>query len=247
MRGTLDNIATALLVACSICVTGLAVRREFFPSSPAPSASSIAKPRFLANWRSFDSVGIVTGSSTAPIRITEFVDYECPACRAWNGVLTQFVQRHPNQIAEVFVHFPLPMHRFSQQAARAVECATQQGRFQDLRNLLFAQQDSFGLKPWGAFAAAAGVADSARFARCLIDSASVARITRGSILADKLQLSGTPTVLVNGWMYSTPPTLSELEAAADRITSGKPVFDSPTLGKEASAAQHAPTLIMGSQ
>jgi protein-disulfide isomerase len=238
VRGTLDSIATALLVACALCVTGLAVRREFVAPNRAASAIGAAKPRYIASWRSFDSVGIVTGSSTAPVRITEFVDYECPACRAYRGVLSEFAQRHPNQISEVFVHFPLPMHRFSQQAARAVECATQQGRFQEMRDRLFAQQDSFGLKPWSAYAAAAGVSDSDRFARCLNDSASVARILRGSKLAEKLELDGTPTVVVNGWIYPTPPTLSELEADANRIASGKPVFDS---------AQHAPTLTTGPQ
>ena len=89
MRGTFDTIATALLVVCALSVTGLAVRREFFPSR-APSASGGGTPRYLANWRSIDSVGIATGS--------------------------------------VFVHYPLPIHRFSHQAAKAVECATRQGR-----------------------------------------------------------------------------------------------------------------------
>jgi len=238
VRGTLDSIATALLVACALCVTALAVRREFFPSSRASNASNADKPRYIASWRSFDSVGIVTGSSTAPVRITEFVDYECPACRAYSSVLSEIAQRHPDQVSEVFVHFPLQMHRFSQQAARAVECATQQGRFQAMRDRLFAQQDSFGLKPWVAYAAAAGVSDSNRFASCLKDSASVARIIRGSKLAETLDLNGTPTVIVNGWMYSTPPTLSELEADASRIASGKPVFDSATLGKEERTALH---------
>ena len=222
MRGTLDSLATALLVACALCVTGLAVRRELFPATPPSGAG--AKPRYIASWRSFDSVGIVTGSSTAPIHITEFVDYECPACRGYSSVLSEIAQRHPGQVSEVFVHFPLTIHRFSQPAARAVECATQQGRFQEMRTLLFAQQDSFGIKPWAAYATGAGVPDTSRFAMCLKDSASAARIARGSKLADSLQLNGTPTIVVNGWMYSTPPTLAELESDATRIASGKPIF-----------------------
>jgi len=137
------------------------------------------------------------------------------------------MQRHPHDVSEVFVHYPLPIHRFSHQAAQAVECATRQGRFAEMRDRLFAQQDSFGLKPWAAYAAAAGVPDTVRFASCLKDSTAAARIVRGSKLAEQLALSGTPTIMVNGWLYPLHPTLSELEADAKRIASGK----------EASAAQ----------
>ncbi len=232
MRGTLDSIATALLVVCALCVTGLAIRREFFPAVQVVSAGNAGKPRYLANWRSFDSVGIATGSSTAPVRLTEFVDYECPACRGYSGVLAEFAQQHPNDVAEVFVHFPLAIHRFSRPAARAVECATQQGRFEPMRDQLFAQQDSFGLKSWTLYAASAGVPDTSRFATCLKDSASVARVVRGAKLEESLELSGTPTVVINGWAYPTPPTLSQLEADASRIVSGKPVFDSASAGRK---------------
>jgi protein-disulfide isomerase len=45
------------------------------------------------------------------------------------------------------VHFPLPMHRFAEPAARVAECAGDQGRFEAMYDLLFEQQDKFGSKP----------------------------------------------------------------------------------------------------
>src|SRR5215472_6697238 len=73
-----DRVTTAVLVACSLCVTGLAVHRELAASARNASAEASSKPRYIAAWRGFDSVGIRTGSVSAPVRIIEFVDYQCP-------------------------------------------------------------------------------------------------------------------------------------------------------------------------
>ena len=223
---TFDRVTTAVLVACSLCVTGLVVHRELAANARNASAQAASKPRYIAAWRGFDSIGIRAGPASAPVHIIEFVDYQCPACRGYDGVLNTLAQRHPRDVSWLFIHSPLSIHPFAQQAARAVECADAQSHFSAMREQVFARQDSFGLKPWSAYARQAGIVDSARFTRCLSDSSSARRIQRGMRLAQQVDLIGTPTILVNGWMFATPPTLADLEGAIDRALAGKPVVSS---------------------
>jgi Thioredoxin len=192
-------VSTAILVLCSLCVTGLAVHRELASTARITNGGAPAKPQYITNWRGFDSLGIRSGPASAPVRIVEFIDYQCPACRAYDGVLRTVAQRHPRDVSWLFIHSPLTIHPFAQQAARAIECATAQDRLSAMREQLFARQDSFGLKPWTAYARQAGVVDTARFC-------------------------GTPTILINGWMFASPPTLADVEGAIDRALAGKPVF-----------------------
>jgi protein-disulfide isomerase len=49
------------------------------------------------------------------------------------------------QVSLIYIHFPLTGHRFAMPAARAAECAGNQGRFQAMYDQLFDGQDSF----WG--------------------------------------------------------------------------------------------------
>jgi hypothetical protein len=80
-----------------------------------------------------------------------FSDFECPYCRTFQSSLDSVRHDRGNAISFVFVHFPLPMHRFARPAARAAECANTLGKFDAFQRVLFGKQDSLGLKPWGSY------------------------------------------------------------------------------------------------
>lgn len=231
MRQYLETSATVLLAVCAITVTGLAMHHELgtrhATAAPAPST----EPVEFKDWRSFEETGRRVGPTTARAVVTEFVDYECPFCRSFGGQLSEVVadveKKHPGQIATVFVHYPLPMHRFSKMAGQVLECADAQGRFSPMQNLLLAKQDSFGLKPWPEFASEAGLGSGYKFANCLRDSSSAQKVNRGYDLARKLKLQGTPTILVNGWQFNGIPTRDELHAAIERVLRGSLPFEVP--------------------
>ena len=113
------------------------------------------------------------------------------------------------------------MHRFAEPAARVVECAGDQGRFEAMYDLLFEQQDKFGLKPWSEFAADAGVADSTTFEACIKRTEPIPRVTEGKALGGQLDIQGTPTVVINGWKLGRPPSLEELDRMVKAILVGK--------------------------
>jgi protein-disulfide isomerase len=167
------------------------------------------------------------GPSNAAVEVLEFADFECPYCRSMNDVLRASRLKHPEAVAVTFVHFPLPGHRFAQIAARAAECAAEQERFEAMHDQLFTGQDSFGLVPWTEFANRASIPDVGQFERCIKETEPPPRIDAGKALGQKLGLRGTPTLIVNGWMLSSAPSLEELEQMIENVAAGKPPVSTP--------------------
>lgn len=222
MRERLEIATTAVLVGCALVVTALLGRRELLPrKSDARPQPTLAAGHQHVDWKSFEAVGRRVGPADAPATVLEFVDYECPACRAFSyeldSVIRDVDKTHPHQLATIFVHYPLRMHRFAKLAAHAVECSDFQGHFSSMQQILFSKQDSFGLKPWSTYAAEAGIRDTVRFQNCLKDTASARRVFLGLALAERLNLPATPTVLLNGSQYSIPPQRAVLQADIENI------------------------------
>lgn len=214
-----DTVLTVVLVGCAVLTTGLVLRRELFPPSGQPSIPQ--KAVFVDDWKSHLSKGTRLGEAGAPVQLIEFADFECPFCASFHETLESVQQRYPSQIAVTYVHYPIQGHRFAEPAARVVECAGEQGRFEAMHARLYEWQDQLGLKPWGEFAAAANVADGAAFEACIKRTEPLERIMEGRKLADQLGVRGTPTVIINGWQLQRPPDASELEAMVKAILEGK--------------------------
>ena len=220
MRKYLDAITTVILLVCAITVAGLAVQREIGAQRAARSLVGGARPAQYKNWRSFAAVGRRVGPEGARATVVEFVDYECPFCKRFHsdlsGVVADMNQQHRGAVAVLYVPFPLPTHRFAKISGQAAECAADQGRFTEMQSLLFAKQDSFGLKPWSEYGHEAGVTNPDLFSVCMKDPARARRVDQGLALAESLKLPGTPTVLVNGWQFVGVPSREQLRGALER-------------------------------
>lgn len=219
MKSRFDTLVAGTLGLCALVMTGLVVRREFFV--PAPPVQVEQKPVFIKEWRSQLAKGVRMGAEQAPVQLLEFADFECPFCASFHKDLKALRASYPTQVALTYAHFPLPMHRFAEPAARVAECAGDQGRFEAMYGLLFEQQDKFGLKPWSEFATEAGVPDSAAFEACVKHTDPIPRVAEGKALGNKLDVQGTPTVVINGWKLGRPPTLDEMDHMVKAILAGK--------------------------
>lgn len=211
-RNLLSNLATGVLVACAVAVTALAVRHELF-TRPAPAQEAPQlQARRIDRWTALLDRGQWMGRSDAPVRIVEFSDFQCPFCAKAQPVLDAVRRRHPDRISVLYRHFPLDqIHPYARPAAAAAECAGAQGRFEAFATRVFAQQDSFGAKPWSRFAREAGVADSAAFERCLLAPGTLAALDRDVRAGESVQVQVTPTLIINGTLYPGAPSESELE------------------------------------
>lgn len=220
-----EIILTTILVACALITTGVVLHRELVASTSSTERASARAPVLVNDWKSDLEQGVTLGTSSAPVKLLEFADFECPFCGDLHKKLKALREHYPSQVSLTYVHFPLPGHHFAALAARASECAGDQGRFEAMYDRLFEEQDSFGLKPWDDYAKEAGIPDLAGFESCVKQTAPVPRIEKGKQLGAKLDIKATPTVIVNGWMLSRPPTAEELDEMVKRILAGKSPID----------------------
>lgn len=220
MKIKLDTVITAVLVVCAVVTTALVVRRELVTPQAKIPAQADQKPILINNWQQVLTKGVRIGSAEAPVQILELADFECPACGSLHQTLKELRLRYPSQVALTFVHYPLKYHRFAQLAAQVAECAGNQGRFEAMHDILFEQQQQFGLKPWSEMAKEAGVTDAASFEICIHSKEPIPRISEGIQLGKALDVKGTPTLIVNGWKLGKPPSLEELDNMVKAILVG---------------------------
>jgi protein-disulfide isomerase len=156
------------------------------------------------------AAGVVIGPNNAKLRIVEFMDFQCPFCRSWSARLDSLMIEFPNEVQVSLHHMPIArIHPHAVAAAIASECADRQGRFPAFKRTLFVGQDEIGKEPWQEFARRANVPDIGAFTSCIaLGTDSFPRIAYGQELAAKTNVSGTPTVWINGVVRR--PTLVEL-------------------------------------
>jgi len=224
MHTRIESATTVLLVVAALVVAGATAHREFGGSAQGRAAGTAPPPEFVANWKDLVPTGVLVGDSAAPIKIIEFGDLECPACKTFHSTLRDLAREHRKDVALIFVHYPLQMHRFARPAARAAECARDQGRFAQYYDLTYDKQYSLGIKPWTSYAAEAGVADTALFLRCVHKSTPVPSVEAGVALGTRIGVHATPTVLVNGWRFGSTPSGPDLAKTVVTLLEGKQPF-----------------------
>ena len=81
------------------------------------------------------------GNPGADLVIVEYGDYQCPYCGAAYPLLKQMMDKYGSQIKFVFRNFPLSeMHRYARPAAIAAEAAALQGKFWEMHDAIFENQ-----------------------------------------------------------------------------------------------------------
>lgn len=74
--------------------------------------------------------------------LVEYGDYECPYCGRAHPLVKEALEEARGQIRFVFGHFPLdPVHPNARLAAEAAEATGAQGRFWEMHDLLYSNQD----------------------------------------------------------------------------------------------------------
>jgi protein-disulfide isomerase len=221
--GRIDRALSSITTLAVIAMAAVVVYHEIVPQTvPARARSNDGQMVFYDGWAKVGKTGRSLGDSLAQIQLIEFSDLECPFCKAFHEETEPaFEKRFGGRVNVIFVHLPIRGHRFALMAAQGAECAAKQGEFSNFVHTAFANQDSFGLKPWWVLAQASGIKDSLAFARCLGRSVRSSLIDSGTALAARLQIHSTPTVFMNGWRFPDPPSVEQLNRAAAAVVAGK--------------------------
>jgi protein-disulfide isomerase len=86
----------------------------------------------------------VKGNVEANVTLTEYSDFQCPACGQAHPFVKEIVQAYGDRIKFEYKHFPLvTIHPYALSAARAAEAAGEQGKFWEMHDKLFENQSTW--------------------------------------------------------------------------------------------------------
>lgn len=213
-QGRVTDVATAILTVCALVVTALLIRRELAPQAflAQPPQMDVSVER---NWEDYADAGHILGDSAATVTIVEFADFECGFCRRFHSY-TDSLRALGHRVRVVYRHYPITGHRFAVAAARASDCAADQGRFSEMHRSLYAYPDSFGIATWSWFAEISSVGDLASFERCVQSRENLASLAQDTVAANRLGIAGTPLLLVGPIRVNGLPSFDSLRAYVER-------------------------------
>jgi protein-disulfide isomerase len=162
------------------------------------------------------------GNKDAKVTLVEYSDFQCPACKAYEDVVKQVIDSYsPEELRFVYRHFPLrSIHPNADISAQAAEAAGEEGKFWEMKSLLFEKQSEWGPEkdPRGllsAYAASLGL-DVAEFEEDMQDDDdSKERVEKDYQSGVALGISSTPTFILNGTIIKNPQSVDEFKALID--------------------------------
>lgn len=84
------------------------------------------------------------GKGAEGVTLVEYGDFECPACGGYYPILKQLKQDYGDKFTFQFRHFPLTqIHPNAMAAHRAAEAAGKQGKFWEMHDLLYENQQTW--------------------------------------------------------------------------------------------------------
>ncbi len=144
------------------------------------------------------------GAKSPVVEMVEFSDLQCPHCKAAAPIVEKLVTDFP-QIKLVFQQFPLPasLHPWAMKAAQYADCAGRENpqAFWKYIDSIFAEQGSIALATADdklkELATTAGL-EAEKLSICSTTPQTDARINKSLDLGKAMDVTGTPTVFLNG-------------------------------------------------
>ncbi len=152
------------------------------------------------------------GAGTSGVTLTEYGDFECPACYQYFPVVRQIKQKYGDQITFQFRHFPLSeRHQNAVIAARAAEAAGIQGKFFEMHDKLYENQQAWAGSPnpskvFEDYATQLAL-NVDKFRTDIKSDATNRTVQADRKEADRLGYSSTPTFEINGAEIESPRSL----------------------------------------
>ncbi|HTV24693.1 MAG TPA: thioredoxin domain-containing protein [Polyangiaceae bacterium] len=154
------------------------------------------------------------GPENAKVTIVEFSDFQCPFCTRAASVVHQIREKYADKVRFVFRQYPLPMHGDAHLAAQAALAAHQQGKFWEFHDLLFANQRALTRPSLEDYAKQVNL-DVPRLKKALDDQSLKAAVDADVKLGEEVNVSGTPTLFINGKRVPNPTEFAPVAQLID--------------------------------
>ena len=138
------------------------------------------------------------GNVSGAITLVEYGDFECPYCRRAHPLVKRLLKEKGNELHFVFRNFPLrKIHPHAYMSAIAAEAAGKQGKFWEMHDLIFENQNKLSKDYLLSLADDMGL-DLAQFAIDSKSEAILSKIERDFDSGIRSGVNGTPTFFLNG-------------------------------------------------
>jgi protein-disulfide isomerase len=160
------------------------------------------------------------GPKNAPVTIVAFSDFQCPFCSQVVPTLKQIEDTYKTKVRIAFKNLALPMHPFAQSAAEAALAAHDQGKFWEMHDKLFANQQQLDRPSLDKYAQELGL-NMARFKAALDSGKFKDRVQKDAADAAKVGANATPTLFVNGKKLEGAQPFAIFKTAIDQELAAK--------------------------
>ncbi len=138
------------------------------------------------------------GPKDAKVVIVEFSDFQCPACGQAYPVVKQILRDYADRIRFVYRDFPdTQSHPQSLIAAVAAQCAYEQGRFWEMHDKIFEDQQNLSEENLKKYAIQIGL-NNIKFELCLQAGKSLKEVEQDWQQGFVAGVKATPTFFING-------------------------------------------------
>jgi protein-disulfide isomerase len=153
------------------------------------------------------------GNANASMTLVEYGDYQCPHCGRAYPIIKSVQKVLGKNLQFVFRNFPLnDAHPMAQFAAESAEAAGSQGKFWEMHDALYENQDELGEELVVRVATELKL-DLERFKTDLRERKFKSRVREDFMSGVRSGVNGTPGFFINGSRYDSPWDEESLIAA----------------------------------
>jgi protein-disulfide isomerase len=153
------------------------------------------------------------------VTIVEFSDFQCPYCSRAASVASQIKSKYADKVRFVFRQFPLSFHQNAHIAAQASLAANAQGKFWELHDKMFENQQKLDRESLEASAKEIGL-NLAEFKKALDDKTYESIVDAELKLGESVAVDGTPTMFLNGKRIANPTDFDAISKEIDTALAG---------------------------
>lgn len=137
------------------------------------------------------------GTDGAKVYLVEFSDFQCPACGAFKPYVDELKTSYSGKLLFAYRHFPLQQHKFARPSAYAAVAAGEQGKFWQMHDFLFTNQEKLSEEKIAEGAKLLGL-DLEKYDEAVKSNRVKAKVEKDLSDGQKFGVSGTPTFYLNG-------------------------------------------------
>src|SRR6266404_7703534 len=153
------------------------------------------------------------GPADAPLTLVEYGDYQCPYCGEAHSVIKRLQKALGKKLRFVFRNFPLTQaHAYALVAAEAAEAAALQGKFWEMHDFIYENQEDLDPAALPAWAERVGL-DLEEFGTAITQGEIIERIKEDRASGINSGVNGTPCFFINGARYDGTADYDPMHAA----------------------------------